>query len=136
MKSAAVAIATLLVIAAAPHADAAMRPSRASTPTLALRVAADSDATTARDSYTRQAMDEMREWQRKLHDASTTAAAQGKAASAAAEKDLHKAWSDAEAASHRLQVASAEGWSRARDAYERASQELTAAWQHFQSEGK
>lgn len=136
MKSAAVAIAALLVIAAAPHADAGMRTSQASRPAAALRVAADSDATTDRDSYTRQAMDEMREWQRELHDASTTAAAQGKAASAAAEKDLHKAWSDAEAASHRLQVASAEGWSRARDAYEHASQELTAAWHRFHGEGK
>jgi len=131
-----VAIAALLVIAAAPGAHAATRPG--TTPALpsVLRLTAASDASSDRDSFTRQAMDEMKEWQRKLHDASTTATAKGKAASAAAEKDLHQAWVDAEAASHRLQVASAEGWNHARDAYERASRQLAAAWHRFQSEEK
>src|SRR6185437_4121454 len=120
----------------APLADAAMRPSATPAWGPALRLAADSDAAGDRDSVRRQAMDEMREWQRKLHDAGTTAAVKGKAASAAAEKDLHEAWADAEAASHRLQVASAEGWQHARDAYERASRQLRAAWHRFQSEEK
>jgi len=96
-----VAIAALLVIAFAPHAEATLRPSATSASDSILRLTADSDAASDRDSFTRQAMDAMREWQRKLRDASTTAAAKGKAASAAAEKDLHQAWADAEAASHR-----------------------------------
>src|SRR5690242_2899472 len=75
-----VAIAALLVTAAAPHADAAMRPSATPAWGPALRLAADSDAAGDRDSVRRQAMDEMREWQRKLHDAGTTAAVKGKAA--------------------------------------------------------
>ena len=136
MRNVAAAIAASLVIAIAPRADAAMRSSAAPAIDPALHLVADSNAAADRDSYTRQAMDAMQEWERKLHDASTTAAAKGKAASVAAEKDLDKAWADAKVASHRLQIASAEGWSHARDAYEHASQELTEAWHRFQSEKK
>ena len=70
----------------------------------------------------------MQEWQRKLHDFSVRAEANGKEAGNAADTDLQKAWTRTEAASRRLQTVGAEGWDRARTSFEQASRDLAAAW--------
>jgi hypothetical protein len=94
----------------------------------AIRVADAADTTADRDTYTHQAQDQMREWQRKFHDFNATAGAKGKEAGAVAENDLNKAWTEVEAASHRLQTAGAEGWESAKASYEKASDELAGTW--------
>ena len=70
----------------------------------------------------------MQEWQRKLHDFSEKAAAKGKEAGNAAENDLNKAWTKADAASRKLQTVGAEGWESAKTSFEKASHELADAW--------
>ncbi len=46
----------------------------------------------------------------------------------ATEDDLNAAWTKVEAVGHKLQIASAEDWVRARNSFEKASHELTKAW--------
>ena len=74
-----------------------------------VRLVAAGDSTADRDTYTQKARAEMQEWQRKLHDFSEKAEAKGKEAGNAAENDLNKAWTKAEAASRQLQTVGVEG---------------------------
>jgi len=60
----------------------------------------------------------MQEWQQKLHDFSEKAE---EAARNAAENDLDKAWTKAEAASRNLQAVGGEGWESAQASDEKAS---------------
>jgi hypothetical protein len=101
-----------------------------------VRMAAGGDATADRDTYLEKARDEMREWQRKLHDFGEEAEAKGKDASDAAENDLKKAWSKTEAESDKLRTASAEGWESARSSFEKASHELAEVWHKLHGEDK
>jgi hypothetical protein len=132
--AASVVIGPLMLIGALPAAAAQS--------TLALgsgapiELAAGSDSTADRDTYTHEARDEMREWQRKLNDFSAKAAAKGKEAGNAAENDLNKAWTKAEAASRKLQTASAEGWESAKTSFEEASHELADAWDKIRPQDK
>jgi len=91
-------------------------------------LAAGNDTKADRNTYTQQARDEIQEWQRKLHDFSERAEAKGKEAANAAENDLNKAWTKAEAASRQLQTVGAEGSERAKTSFEKASRELAEAW--------
>ena len=103
---------------------------------LSIRVAAGGDATADKDTYTQMARDEMQEWQRKLRDFGDKAEAQGKEAGTAAENDLNKAWTKAEAASRHLQAAGAAGWENAKSSFEQASRELAKTWHKFHPEDK
>ena len=136
MKCVAAAIAAMLLLLGCLATGAVARPAIPHTAPSVLVAATDRDTAGERDSYRRKAMDDMREWQRKLHDLGATAAAKGRAANDAAEKDLHKAWTDAKAASEHLRVASAAGWSRARAAYEKAARDLAVAWHGVRGEEK
>jgi hypothetical protein len=78
----------------------------------------------------------MQEWQRKLHDFSEKARANGQEASDAAGKDLNKAWSKVEAASRDLQTAGADGWDSAKAAFEKASHELADTWDKVRPQDK
>jgi hypothetical protein len=101
-----------------------------------VRLAAGSDSTTDRDTYAQRARAEMQEWQRKLHDFDETAEAKGRKAGNAAENDLHVAWTKVEAAGHKLQTASAEGWESAKVSFEKASHELADAWDKVRAQDK
>lgn len=101
-----------------------------------LRLAAGSEPAAERDAYIQKARDQMQEWQRKLHDLGDTAAAKGKEAGTAAEDDLNKAWTKAEAEADRLQTASAEGWENARTSFEEASRKLSDAWDKARPQDK
>jgi carboxypeptidase C (cathepsin A) len=94
------------------------------------------DSTADRDTYTQRARDEMQEWQRKLHDFSKRAVAKGKEAGSAAENDLNKTWTKAEAASRKLQTVGAEGWVSAKTSFEKASHELADAWHRIRPQDK
>jgi hypothetical protein len=92
------------------------------------QLVASSDSTADRDTYTQRARGEMQEWQRKLHDFSEMAKANGQKAGKAAENGLTAAWAKTEAEARRLQSASADGWESAKSSYEKASHELADAW--------
>jgi hypothetical protein len=134
MLTASIVIGPLMLIGALPAVGQS---------TLALgsgvhvRLAAGSNDTTAdRDTYTQRAREEMQEWQRKLHDFSEKAEAKGKEAANAAENDLNKAWTKAEAASSKLQTAGAESWEGAKTSFEEASRELADAWHKIRPQDK
>jgi len=93
-----------------------------------VQLVAGSDSTADRDSYTQKVRDEMQAWQQKLHDFSEKAKSKGREAGNAAENDLDKAWTRAEAASRKVQTAGAEGWDSAKTSFEKASHELAETW--------
>jgi len=101
-----------------------------------VRLAADTPSATDRDSYMQRAKDEMREWQRKLHDFGEQAKDKGQAASNATGNELNEAWDKTEAASHKLQTASADGWESAKMTFENASHNLADAWHKAHPEEK
>jgi hypothetical protein len=101
-----------------------------------LLLAAGNDTPADRDTYTQQARDKMQEWRRKLHDFSEKAEAKGKEAGNAAENDLNKAWTKAEAASGKLQTVGAESWESAKTSFEEASRELRDAWHKIRPQDK
>jgi hypothetical protein len=101
-----------------------------------VRLAAGNSTTPDRDTYTQKARDEMQEWRRKLHDFSERAAAKGKEAGNAAENDLNKTWTKADAASRKLHTVGAEGWGSAKTSFEKASHELADAWHRIRPRDK
>jgi hypothetical protein len=101
-----------------------------------IRLAAASDPSGARDTYTQKARAEMREWRRKLDNFSKKAEAKGKEASNAAEIDLNKAWAETKAASRELQTTGAQGWESAKSSFENASRKLADAWDKIQPNDK
>jgi hypothetical protein len=125
--TASVIIAPLMLTGALPAAAA---PPVAADPPV--RLAAASDSTADRDTYTLLARDAMQDWQRKLHDFDEKAEAKGHKAGNAAENDLHAAWTRTEAAGHKLQTASAEGWESAKVSFEKATHDLAEAWDKAQ----
>jgi hypothetical protein len=78
----------------------------------------------------------MREWQRKLINFNEKVETKGKEASTVAEKDLQKAWTKADTASHELQTVGAKGWKSAKASFENASRELAEAWDKVRPEDK
>ena len=101
-----------------------------------IQLAASGNSTRDRDTYTQKARDEMQEWQRKLINFNGKVEAKGKEASTAAEKDLQKAWTNADNASHELQTVGAEGWKSAKITFETAFRKLGGAWDKVRPEDK
>jgi hypothetical protein len=128
---AAIVAGPLMLIGVLP---AAAGPSTSSDPPI--RLAAGSDSTADRDTYTQKARDDLQEWQRRLHDFGEKAKTDGQKDAAAAQHDLNEAWTKTQAEAHKLQTASAEDWERAKASYEKASQELADAWHRIGSANK
>ena len=123
----------LLSIAALPRADQspagqATSP-QASAPPAPLT--AEGNFGAKKDTYVRKSKDEIREWQKKVHDFGETAGAKGHDADAAAKSDLQKAWANTEAQSHKLETAGADGWEGAKASFEKASRHLKDTWHKF-----
>lgn len=131
--TASIVIGPLMLIGALPAAGQSTLALGSSAPVL---LAAGNDTPADRDTYTQQALEEMQEWQRKLHDFSEKAEAKGKEAANAAENDLNKAWTKADAASSKLQTVGAESWESAKTSFEEASRELADAWHKIRSGDK
>jgi Skp family chaperone for outer membrane proteins len=126
-------LATLILVGPLTLAvSAGAQPVFASNPPV--RLAAVSDASADRDSYTRKAHDKIEDWQKKLHEFNVKAEAEGKEADQTAKADLNEAWRKTEAASRKLQVAGAEGWDVAKADYEKASQDLADTWHKIHPE--
>jgi hypothetical protein len=94
------------------------------------------DVKTERDTYTQKALGDIHEWKRKLNDFSKTADAKGKEAGNASENELKQAWTKADAASRKLQVAGDDDWETARASFEDASHELAGDWNKVQIRDK
>jgi len=101
-----------------------------------VRLAADTASTADRDTYMQRAKVELQEWQRKVHDFGEQAKAKGQTASDSTGNELNEAWSKTEAASHRLQTASADGWDSAKISFEKASHNLADPWHKVHPEDK
>lgn len=132
--SASIIIGSFLLIGALPAAaDQSTLVLGSSSP---IRLAASGNSTRDRDTYAQKARDEMQEWQRKLINVNEKVEAKGKEASTAAEKDLQKAWTKADTASHELQTVGAEGWTSAKITFETAFRKLAGAWDKVRPEDK
>ena len=101
-----------------------------------IRLVADTASTADRDTYMQRAKGELEEWQRKMHDFSEQAKTTGQTASNSTGNELNEAWNKTEAASHRLQAASADGWESAKISFENASHNLADAWHKVHPEEK
>jgi hypothetical protein len=88
----------------------------------------DSDIGAKKDDYLHKAGDQMREWRQKLHDFNEQAKADEHEARENSKADLNLAWSATQEKWSGLQAASADGWNRAKHAFESASAELKAKW--------
>ena len=135
MLTASIVIGSLVLIGALPTAaQSTFAPAPgASAP---LQLAAGGNSNVDRETYTQKAREEMEEWQRKLHSFNEKAEAKGERAGNAAEHDLNKAWTKAEAASRKLQAVGSEGWESAKTSFEKASHELAEAWHKIHPEDK
>ena len=99
-----------------------------------IQLADDSDFGAKKDDYLHRAGDEMREWQQKLHDFGEKAEASGHAAKTKAKADLQLAWNETQEKWNGLQGAGADGWDRAKHAFENATAELKAKWHRVHPE--
>jgi hypothetical protein len=86
------------------------------------------DDDTDRSTFTRQAQDDMHQWQRKVHDFGRQAKTAGQQGASSAKHDLDDAFGKAKVAADRLRTVGAEGWSGAKTAYQNASHDLTDTW--------
>lgn len=118
MLTAALAIAPLLLLGALPAGAQSAKP------------AAD------KDSYTRQAQEQVQQWKQKLDTVGNKASATGKDASDATQKHLKQAWSKTQEASKKLQTAGDSGWESAKRSYEKASRDLANTWHKVHPDDK
>ena len=101
----------------------------------ALLVADTSDFATTRDEYLRKARTEFQSWQDRMSQWTDTAKANGNALGDDAHRNLDKAWVDVKANWRKLQAAAPQGWEKAREAFESASQRLKSAWTKVEPQG-
>lgn len=127
------AAGTLLLIAAGPAAGQPISLHASGPP---MRLVAEGDFGAKKDEYVQRSKTEMREWQRKMHDAGETVGAKGQDAGAATKSALHDAWAKTEAESRKLGAASADGWEGARSSFEKASQNFKDAWRKLHPDDK
>jgi len=133
MRPLAASLLTLSLVAAAPLAAAAMERAPATPHSLFTRVD-DSGFTQKRQEYQERAQRQMDEWGHKMSAATESAKENGKELAADAQAELDHAWSDTKEQWAKLQQASADGWERARTAYERASRKMRDEWSKFHGE--
>ena len=124
--TATIVFAPLMLIGALPAL--AGQPVPLSPSNAPIRLAADTASTMDHDTYLQRAKNEVQEWQRKVHDFGEQAKAKGQTTGNSAGDELNEAWNKTEAASHRLQTASADGWESAKISFEKASHNLADAW--------
>ena len=91
-------------------------------------VATTRGSTTERSSYTQHAQDEIRIWQKKLHDFDAKVQVKATDAQASASKDLDDAWTETKSASSQLETAAEADWDSAKASFKKASDKLTVAW--------
>jgi small-conductance mechanosensitive channel len=128
MKTALIAIAILTMIGALPAAAGAADTS--------VQTATSADSTPYQATYIQRARSDMQEWQKKLKDFSERTAAEANRESNAADNDLKAAWAKTQVEAGKLQTASADGWENAKISFEKASRELSDAWDKIRPQDK
>lgn len=126
-----VAGGTLLLIAALPAIGQPISPRAGGAP---VHLVAEQDFGAKKDEYVRRMKDEMRDWQKKIHDFGERAEDKGHEASDATKAGLRDAWAKTETESRRLESAGAEGWESAKSAFETASNNMKGAWRKIHPE--
>jgi hypothetical protein len=116
----------ILTLAGASAAAAQSKP--ASDQGTSVGMSTTRDPATERNSYTQQAQDEVRVWERKLHDFDAKAQVKATDAKASASKDLDDAWTQTKMASARLETAGEADWTSAKASFRTASDKLAVAW--------
>jgi len=86
------------------------------------------DAAGERNSYTKQAQDEVHIWERKLHDFDARAQVKATDAKAGASKDIDDAWTATKTAFAGLETAGEKDWDGAKASFKRASDRLAETW--------
>jgi hypothetical protein len=127
-------VAGALALTAAPLAASAGQPAQAQASSI--RLAAVDGPAADRESYTRKADDDVQAWQRKVHDFGERAEVKGKEARKATLQGLEAAWDRTQAEGRNLRTATADGWQAARLSFERASHDLSEAWDRAVSDGQ
>jgi Skp family chaperone for outer membrane proteins len=130
------AIGAAMGFAASAGIALASPPAVVPTPAPALQRVADSDASTAHDSYLEKAQSTLDAWRHKLNASAETAGAQARATSSSAQTDLNTAWQKTQAEAKRLSAASAGEWDRARRSFEKASEDLKDSWNRAHPDDK
>jgi len=126
MKTALIAIGIL--IAALPAAAGAADTS--------VQTTTSADSTPYQATYLQRARGDMQVWQQKLQDFGERTAAEAKKESNAADNDLKTAWAKTQVEAGKLQTASADGWESAKISFEKASRELSDAWDKIRPQDK
>lgn len=126
----ALALGSLLITGVLPAAAALRAPLPALTADVKIApdvqlAAVDSNE---RREYTARLREEMREWRQKMHDIGDRAEMKAHKVSRATRKQLDAAWSRTQAEARHLERATSRGWDKAKDAYERAKDNLRTAW--------
>ncbi len=117
---------------AAPLAAAAAERAPAAPTGLLVRI--DESFTQKREEYQERAQRQMDEWGHKMSEAAESAKENGRQLAADAQAELDHAWADTKEQWAKLQQAGADGWERARTAYERASRKMKDEWNKFHAE--
>ena len=94
------------------------------------------DFAARKDAYVGSTRGEMAEWRDKIRAGTTRTEAEGGAVSANTKAHLDAAWATTERGWRKLQVQSAEGWDKAKAAYERSTAELRLQWHRAHPEDK
>jgi hypothetical protein len=124
----------ILTLAGASLAAAQSKP--ASDQGTSVGMSTTRDAVTERSSYTQQAQDEVRVWERKLNDFDAKAQVKATEAETRASKDLDDAWAQTKTASARLETAGEAEWGGAKASFKTSTGKLAAAWRKVNSAGK
>jgi hypothetical protein len=120
----AIVIGPLVMIGTLPAASQSGHPRAGAS----VRLVTARDSTVDRETYTQKARDDMQEWQLKLRAFDEKVQAKAVQAHTSTMDDLNKAWTQAEAASRRLETASSEDWENAKTSFKKASHRLDLAW--------
>jgi hypothetical protein len=120
-----IAIAMLTLAGASP---AAAQSKPASDQGTSVGMATPRDAAAERNSYTQQAQDEVRVWERKLNDFDAKAQVKATDAKTRASKDVDDAWAQTKTAFARLETAGEKDWDSAKTSFKSASDKLAVSW--------
>ncbi len=134
MRSSALAILAGSLLLSSAIAAGAME-SGPATATRTVTVAAASDDFAAKKSeYEHQAQQQYDSWRAKMSDLAARAKAKSVTLSTSAQAELDQAWDDAKLRWGELEKTSAEGWDKARTAWEQAADKMKRTWQRTVNE--
>jgi hypothetical protein len=105
-------------------------------PDAAVAVPSTTTGTTTadRETYVQTTRDDLSAWRGKLDAFAANAKGSASEAGSAADRALHSAWTEFQVASDHLESVGADGWSVAKSSYEKASEDLSAAWRKVRPE--